>query len=193
MMQNMLDTFNVPVMHLAIQTVLSLYASGRTTGIVVNSSDDVLRTVTSTKVTRNLKVSFHCIWLVTFMIRDPIVERETVPWRLITAQTDCHEDKLQEVFFHWNLRSVQSWCRVPQLPTATIGHLKLRKFHVERQTRDVNCLVVNPSRLFTGRRLQRSCNYPTVPPRIDIRHTERRNRVRGRVSFAGLGGTFSFA
>ena len=32
---------NVPIMYVAIQVVLSLYASGRTTGIVVDSGDGV--------------------------------------------------------------------------------------------------------------------------------------------------------
>jgi len=31
----MFETFNVPAMYVAIQAVLSLYASGRTTGIVM--------------------------------------------------------------------------------------------------------------------------------------------------------------
>lgn len=33
----MFETFNVPAMYVAIQAVLSLYASGRTTGIVLDS------------------------------------------------------------------------------------------------------------------------------------------------------------
>jgi len=43
--QIMFETFEVPAMYLAIQAVLSLYASGRTTGIVIDSGDDVSRTV----------------------------------------------------------------------------------------------------------------------------------------------------
>ncbi len=35
--QIMLETFNVPAMHVAIQAVLSLYASGRTTVIAMGS------------------------------------------------------------------------------------------------------------------------------------------------------------
>merc|ERR1712129_647417 len=39
MTQIMFETFNVPAMYVGIQAVLSLYASGRTSGIVVDSGD----------------------------------------------------------------------------------------------------------------------------------------------------------
>merc|ERR1712151_1086209 len=39
MTQIMFETFNVPAMYVAIQAVLSLYASGRTTGIVIDSGE----------------------------------------------------------------------------------------------------------------------------------------------------------
>jgi len=41
----MFETFNVPAIYIAIQAVLSLYSSGRTTGIVMDSGDGVSHTV----------------------------------------------------------------------------------------------------------------------------------------------------
>jgi len=45
MTQIMFETFNVPALYLAIPSVLSVYASGRTTGIVVGIGDGLCQSV----------------------------------------------------------------------------------------------------------------------------------------------------
>ena len=45
MTEIMMESFHVPAMYVAIQAVLSLYASGRTTGIVLDIGDGVAHAV----------------------------------------------------------------------------------------------------------------------------------------------------
>ena len=44
-LQIMFETFNAPAFYVSIQAVLSLYSSGRTTGIVMDSGDGVSHVV----------------------------------------------------------------------------------------------------------------------------------------------------
>ena len=45
MLQIMFETYNVPAMYVSIQAVLSLYATGRTTGMIIDSGDGVTHIV----------------------------------------------------------------------------------------------------------------------------------------------------
>lgn len=44
-MEIFFETFNVPAIHIQMQAVLSLYAAGRTTGVVLDSGDGVTHCV----------------------------------------------------------------------------------------------------------------------------------------------------
>jgi len=45
MIQIFFEQFNVPAFYISIQAVLSLYAAGKTTGLVVDAGDGVTHTV----------------------------------------------------------------------------------------------------------------------------------------------------
>ncbi len=53
MTQSMFEIFHVPAMHVSIQAVLSLYASGRTNGCVLDSGYDVSHACLSSRGTRS--------------------------------------------------------------------------------------------------------------------------------------------
>merc|ERR1712018_91697 len=63
MTQIMFETFNMPAMYVAIQAVLSLYASGRTTGIVMTLVTVSPTVSPSTRVTLSPMPSSVWTWL----------------------------------------------------------------------------------------------------------------------------------
>merc|ERR1712080_656491 len=67
MTQIMFETFSTPAMYVAIQAVLALYASGRTTGVVLDSGDGVTHCVPIMKVSPFPTPSSGWTWLVAIL------------------------------------------------------------------------------------------------------------------------------
>lgn len=62
MTEIMFETFEVPAFYLAIQAVLSLYSSGRTTGLVLDAGDGVTTPSLFMKVMLFLTPSREMTW-----------------------------------------------------------------------------------------------------------------------------------
>merc|ERR1719427_1523534 len=70
MTQIMFETFNVPAMYVAIQAVLSLYASGRTTGIVLDAGEGITFNVPAMYVAIQAVLSLYASGRTTGIVLD---------------------------------------------------------------------------------------------------------------------------
>ncbi|XP_034830925.1 actin, cytoplasmic A3a-like [Maniola hyperantus] len=99
MTQIMFETFNTPAMYVAIQAVLSLYESGRTTGIVLDSSDGVSHTV-------------------------PIYEGHALPHAIMRPAARWHQE--QEMATAASSSSLEKSYELPDGHVITIGNERFR-------------------------------------------------------------------
>ncbi|KAB1279259.1 actin [Camelus dromedarius] len=73
MTQIMFGTFNTPAMYVAIQAVLSLYSSGRTTGIMMDSGDaDLTDYLTKSHTKRGYRFTTTAEWEITRDIEEKL-------------------------------------------------------------------------------------------------------------------------
>ena len=103
MIQTRFETFNVPATYVATQTALSLYASGRTTGIMMDSGDGVLRTVPT----------YECYALPHVILRLDLAGRDLTEYMMIltergnsftTTEGDCSGCERETLLHCFGLR-----------------------------------------------------------------------------------------
>ncbi|KAF8224763.1 actin-domain-containing protein [Tricholoma matsutake] len=106
MTQIIFKTFNTPAFYVALQAVLSLYASGRTTGIMLDSGDGVTLTAPIYEG-YSLSHAIRCINLVgrdlmQYLVKNlaergyPINKPTNLSWALIQVRTRVKSQKSDE-------------------------------------------------------------------------------------------------
>ncbi|QQP42307.1 Muscle-like isoform 1 protein [Caligus rogercresseyi] len=116
MTQIMFETFNSPAMYVAIQAVLSLYASGRTTGIVLDSGDAFHTPFPSMKVTLFPMPSSVSTW--------PILTERATPSPPLLSEKLCYValDFEQEMATAAASTSLEKSYELPDGQVITIGN-----------------------------------------------------------------------
>ncbi|CEH13717.1 Actin and related proteins [Ceraceosorus bombacis] len=151
------ETFNVPAMYISIQAVLSLYSSGRTTGIVLDSGDGVTHAV---PVYEGFSVP-HAIRRIDVAGRDVT---ESLQLHLLKAGYDLHTTAEKEV-----VRLIKEKCCYVA-PSDTSKEEKDPKPSEEFRLPDGNVIKLGPERFRAPEILFNpslaGLEYPGVPQMI---------------------------